>query len=130
MLTQASQPSGSAIRKASASALATHTGSERSSIIASRAGTRASRAEELHEALLDLLVTLEQFGGIHREQLQLGELRLVGRVLHLGVAGVEALAVGQELLQLTAEREVGEQARRVRMRRERGDGRGRDDERH
>src|ERR1041384_1407598 len=88
-LTHASQPSGSAMRNPSASAAPTQTGSERSSIIARG---RASRPEELHEALLDLLVALEQLGGIHREQLELGELRLVGRVLHVRVAGVEPLA--------------------------------------
>src|SRR5256885_11704028 len=104
------------MRNASASAAPTQTGSERSRITARG---RASRPEELHEALLDLFVALEQLGRIYREQLELGELRLVGWVLHVRVAGVEPFAVGHELLQLAAEREVGEQARGVRMRRER-----------
>src|SRR5215475_6293324 len=100
--------SGSAMRNASASAAPTHTGSERSSVIA-----RRSRSEELHEPLLDLLVALEQLGWIHAQELQVGELRLVGGILHAGVAGVEAFAVGEELLQLATEAEVGEEPGRV-----------------
>ena len=50
-------------------------------------------------------------------------------VLHVGMARVEPLAVGENLLQLPAEDEIGEEPGRVRMRREAGDGARRHDER-
>src|SRR5215467_10817578 len=87
-------------------------------------------AEELDEARLDLLVPLLELLRVDLQQLQVLQPRLVGRVLHLGVAGVEALAVGQDLLDLAAENEVGEETGRVRMRREAGDRARRDHERH
>src|SRR5438128_3839717 len=114
---------GSAIRTTSARALAIQIGSERS-IPWRRAKLMArSGAEELDEAILDLFVPLLELVRIHREELELGELRLVGGVLHLGMAGVEALAVRHHLLQLSAEGEVGEELGRIRMRREACDGR-------
>src|SRR5262245_49349524 len=90
----------------------------------------SSGTEELDEALLDLLVALLQLVGIHVQEPELRELRLVVRVLHLGVTRVEPLAVGHHLLQLAGEREVGEELGRVRMRGESGDRRRRDHQRH
>src|SRR5713226_5682276 len=88
-----------------------------------------SGSEELDEARLDLLVALFQLLRVHVEEVQIGELRPVGRILHLGMSRVEPFAVRQRLLGGAAEDEVGEQLGRVRMRREAGDGGGGDDER-
>src|SRR5882724_11702891 len=124
----------------SASAAAAHTGSERSmpsrrtlTGTASRraAGTLTapgSRPEELHEALLDLLVPLLELLRVRGEELELGDLRLVVGVLHLGMARVEPFAVRQRLLEVAAERKVGEEAGRGGVRGEAGDGGGGDDE--
>src|SRR2546422_9143980 len=109
---------GSAIRSTSARADAIHTGSERSSPWNRARLIGRSRSEELDEAVLDLLVPLLQLVGLHREELELRELGLVARVFHVGVTGVEPLAVHHHLLQLAAEREVGEELGGVRMRRE------------
>src|SRR3989338_1817636 len=87
-----------------------------------------SRAKEFHEAILDLLVPLLQFLGIHLEKFQIAKLRFVLRVPHLRVPCVESFAVCQDLLHLPGEGEVGEELGRVRMRGEAGDRRGRDDE--
>src|SRR5262245_46210801 len=113
------------MRKISASAAPIHTSAERSNPDATPAGRltaalpegRPSRPEELHEALLDLLVALLELLGINAQQLEVGELRLVGRILHLRVARVEPLGVGHHLLDLAAKTEVGEQLGRVGMRR-------------
>src|SRR5437762_4312791 len=118
MLSAASQPMGSAIRSTRASADAIHTGSARSRPWNRTTLMPRSRAEELHEAVLDLLVAFLELLRLHREELELRELGLVARVLHLGVPGVESLAVGHHLLQLAAEREVGEEPRCRRMGRE------------
>src|SRR5204863_4367756 len=121
---------GSAIRSTRASADAIHTGSERSRLWSRTMLMPRSRAEELHEAVLDLLVALLELFRLHREELELRELRLVARVFHLGMARVEPLAVRHHLLQLAAEREVGEEAGRRRMGREARDRGGGDDQRH
>src|SRR6267142_4374766 len=77
-------------------------------------------AEELDEARLDLFVALLQLFRLDPEQLQVRELGPVGRIFHGGMAGVEPLAVGEDLLELAAEDEVGEELGRVRMRGEAG----------
>src|SRR5262249_34460634 len=128
-----SHASGSAIRTTRASAARIQTGSERSrpsSRVRRVSGTLSSGSEELHEALLELLVALLELFRVDAEELEISELPLVGRVLHLGVAGVEPLAVRHHLLALAHEREVREELRGVRVRREARDGGGRDDERH
>src|SRR5262249_49943375 len=127
-----SQPSGSAMRKTRIKPAPTHTGSERSinwrgprppPNLPARAGRHARprgrttsrriatrlRSEVLHEALANLLVALLQLFRLDGEELQVGELRLVGGVLHVRVPAVESLAVGHHLLDLAAEREVGEE---------------------
>src|SRR5713101_3472136 len=75
-----------------------------------------SRAEELDEALLDLRILLLELLRIHGEELELAHLRLVRGVLHVRMAGVEAFAVGHDLLHVAAEREIVEELRGVRMR--------------
>src|SRR5688572_16283740 len=92
--------------------------------------TPRSGPEDLDEPLADLLALLLQLLGIGGQQLQVRELGPVGRVLHLGVAGVEPLAVGHHLLDLAAEREVGEELGGVGVRREAHDRGRRHDERH
>src|SRR5256886_16365581 len=62
--------------------------------------------------------------------LQVAELRLVRGVCDVRMARVEPLRVGEHLLHLPAKREVGEELGGVRVRRKRGDGRGRDDQRY
>src|SRR6185436_17042649 len=106
-----------AIRTNSPSAAPAQTGSDRSTAkrLASRGVSGGSGPEELDEAGADLLVALLEFLGVGGEELEIGQLGLVRGVLHLGMARVEALAVREHLLHLTAEREVGEEARRVRM---------------
>src|ERR1700730_1043461 len=128
------------MRRRRAAAAMIQTGAERSRP-SSREGrgrtvTVSSRAiagggsgpEELHEARLDLLVALLQLLGIDEEELELAELRLVGGILDLGVSRVEAFGVGEGLLDLAAEDEVGEELGRVRMGREGRDGGGREGE--
>src|SRR5881397_2361094 len=112
----------------SASAAAAHTGSERSMPSRRTLTAPGSRPEELHEALLDLLVPLLELLRVRGEELELGELRLVVGVLHLGMARVEPFAVRQRLLEVAAERKVGEEAGRGGVRGEAGDGGGGDDE--
>jgi hypothetical protein len=114
------------MRKTRTRAAATQTGNARSRP-SKRRGAAAGTATPLrlrrtHEALLDLLVPLLQLLGIGGEEAEVGQFRLVGGVFHLGVAGVEPLAVRHHLLDLPGESKVREQARRVRVR---GEGRDR-----
>src|SRR2546430_17690939 len=67
------------------------------------------RAEELHEASLDLFVALLELIGVGVEQLQVAELRFVRGVRDAGMARVETLGVGEHLLHLFAEGEVREE---------------------
>src|SRR5438445_13673341 len=93
------------MRNTSVSAVAIQTGSERSNVL----GT-----EQLHEALLDLFGALVDLVGIDHQHLQLGELRTIRWIRHVGMSDVEALAVGEDLLDLAREDEVGEETRGVR----------------
>src|SRR5262245_19577649 len=86
--------------------------------------------EELDERLLDLFVALLQLLRVHLEETEVRELGPVGRILHVGMAGVEALRIGEHLLQLTAEEEVREELRGVRVGREAGDRARGDDQRN
>src|SRR5262249_60672678 len=71
-------------------------------LLVSRLGT-----EELDESCLDLLVALLQLFRIDLQEVQVRELRLIGGGLHSGMARVESLAVGEDLLQLAAGDEIG-----------------------
>src|SRR2546428_407814 len=88
------------------------------------------RAEELHEASLDLFVALLELIGVGVEQLQVAELRFVRGVRDAGMARVETLGVGEHLLHLFAEGEVREELGGGRVRRPGGDRRRGDDQRH
>src|SRR5215467_8429474 len=121
---------GSAISNTRASAEATQTGRERSRPCRRAKLTAGSGSEELDEPALDLLVALLELLGIDGQELEIRELRLVGRILHFGVTRVEPLAVGHYLLELACEGEVREELGGVGMRREAGDRGGRDDERY
>src|SRR5437867_4803341 len=79
------------------------------------------RPEELHEASLDLFVTLLELIGVGVEQLQVAELRFVRGVRDAGMARVETLGVGEHLLHLSAEGEVREELGGGRVRRPGGD---------
>jgi hypothetical protein len=92
--------------------------------------TDAQGSEELDEARLDLLVPLLELLGIHRQELEVRQPGLVGRVGHLGMPGVETLGVGQHLLHVAGEDEVGEEPGRVRVGREARDGARGDHEGH
>src|SRR2546430_13992718 len=60
--------------------------------------------------------------------LQVAELRLVRGVCDVRMARVKPLRVGEHLLHLPAKREAGEELGGVRVRRERREGRGGDDQ--
>src|SRR2546427_12280715 len=93
--------------RTSVTAVVIHTGTERSNVrLTTELGT-----EELHEALLDVFGAPVDLVGIGDEDLQLGELRTIGGVRHVGMRDVEALGVGKDLLDLAREDEVGEEAR-------------------
>src|SRR5262245_14114764 len=94
------------------------------------ASRRASRSEELDEAFLDLLGPPLELVRIDRENFEVGELRLVRGIRHLGVGNVESLVVGEELLHRFGEYKIGEEPSGRRMRREARDRRGGGDERH
>src|SRR5262245_50081480 len=87
-------------------------------------------SEALAEAFADVLVAFLQLVRLDGEELEVSALRLVGGILHARVPGVESLAVCHDLLDLTAEGEVGEEPGGVRMGGEAGDGAGRNRQRH
>src|SRR5262249_20239893 len=115
----------SAVTKRSASGTTTSTA--RMAALSSQTAGAASRhpvvpppgirsdPEQLAELLPHLVVTLLQLLGIDPEELQLLERPLVLRVAHGVVRDVEAV-VGENLLGVLVEQEVGEDLRRVRMR--------------
>src|SRR5262245_9122993 len=78
-LSDAIHPIGSAIRRTRASADAIQPGSERSTPCRRPVLMARSRAEELDEAALDLLVPLLELLGVDVQELEIGELRLVSR---------------------------------------------------
>src|SRR5262245_66559313 len=100
MLSDAIQPIASAIRSTSASADAIQTGSERSTPCRRPVLMARSRPEELDEAALDLLVPLLELLGVDVQEFEIGQLRLVSRILKFGLAGISYFAVGSLLLQL------------------------------
>src|SRR5438552_9466685 len=108
--------------RTSMTAVVIHTGTERSNVLL----TTELGTEELHEALLDVFGAPVDLVGID-DDLQLRELGTIGRVGDVRMSDVESLAVGQELLDLAGEDEVGEEQRCAGMGREAHDGRGRKD---
>src|SRR4029434_723543 len=82
--------------------------------LAASAMIGALGSEELDEARLDLLVPLLELLRVDRQELEVRQARLVGGILHLRMAGVEPLGVGQHLLHVAAEDEVGDELGRVR----------------
>src|SRR5262249_26500739 len=85
--------------------------------------------KKLDERLLDLFVALLQLLRVHLEETEVRELGPVGRILHVGMARIETLRIGEHLLQVAAEDEVREELGGVRVRREARDRTRGDDER-
>src|SRR5258705_13895594 len=130
---------GSRISMTSAAAASSQTGAARSSpsrrlglgdAADASAMAGALGAEELHEARLDLFVALLELLRVQLQGLEIPELRPGGGGLHLRVAGVEAPGVGEDLLDLPREDEVGEEPGRVGMGREARDRARGDHQRH